>query len=121
MTRHIGDPEGQEWSDKWGRFPPKLRYNVDQVPLPFVVSMDSTYTTDDDADVQISGTGKGDLRKRQFTMNICVNAGAGEDADGCIELICKGRVLLGTRFSRLEREAWTKDVPMWFQKNAWVD
>mgnify|MGYP002039733378 CR=1 FL=1 len=30
------------WNDKWGRFPPSYRFNVDQVPLPFIVSQDST-------------------------------------------------------------------------------
>ena len=121
LTVHVGDPEGQPWSSKWGRFPPELRYNVDQVPLPFVVSMDNTYTTADDTDVQIAGTGKGDLRKRQFTMNIYVNAGKGKDADGYVELICKGKVIDGRRYNKLEREAWQKDVPMYFQKNAWMD
>ncbi len=121
LTRYTGDPEGQHWTTKFGRFPPKLRYNVDQVPLPFVVSMDSTYTTADDEDVQIAGTGKGDHRKRQFTMNIYVNAGEGEDADGYVELICKGKVIDGSRFSKIEREAWAKDVPMYFQQNAWMD
>ena len=54
-------------------------------------------------------------------MNIFVNAGTGSNADGCVELVCKGKVLLGKRFSKLEWEAWSKDVPMLFQKNAWVD
>ena len=72
-------------------------------------------------DVQISGTGKGDLRKRQFTMNIWTNAGEGEDADGYVELICKGKVLGGKYFKQIERAAWAKDVPMYFQKNAWMD
>ena len=74
MTRHIGDPQGQPWCSKYGRFPPKYRYNVDQVPLPFS-NQDSTYTVHDDNDMQIAAPGKGDLRKRQFTMNIYVNAG----------------------------------------------
>ena len=111
----------KDFSEKWGRFPPKLRYNFDQVPLPFVVSQDETYTTVEDTDVHVAGHGKGDLRKRQFTMNIYINAGEGEDADGYVELICKGNVLMGTRFSATERAAWHKEVPMWFQKNAWMD
>ena len=68
---------GTQYTDTYGRFPPHLRYNMDQVPLPFVVSQDSTFTTEDDSDVHIFGTGKGDLRKRQFTMHIYVNAGQG--------------------------------------------
>jgi hypothetical protein len=81
--------------------------SVDQVPLLFVVSMDrSTYTTEDDLYAKTSGTGKGYLRKQQFTMNIYVNAGLGEDADGYVELICKqGKVLDGRKFSKIEPEA----------------
>ena len=111
----------KDFSEKWGRFPPKLRYNFDQVPLPFVVSQDETFTTADDTDVHVAGHGKGDLRKRQFTMNIYINAGEGEDADGYVELICKGKCLWGKRFSATEKAAWHKNVNMWFQKNAWMD
>ena len=42
-------------------------------------------------------------------------------ADGYIELICKGKLLHGQKFSRAERAAWQDDVPMWFQQNAWMD
>jgi hypothetical protein len=55
---------------------------MDQVPLPFVVSMHHTFTTGDDKNVQIASTGKSDLRKRQFTMHIYVNAGEGAKRDG---------------------------------------
>ena len=67
-----------QYTDKWGRFPPHLRYNMDQVPLPFVVNQETTYTLDSDNDVHIAGHGKGDLRKRQFTLHIYVNAGVGK-------------------------------------------
>jgi Tc5 transposase DNA-binding domain len=97
------DEPCDHFSDKWGRFPPELRYNMDQVPLPFVVSMDNTYTTADDANVQIATTGKADLRKRQFTMHIYVNAGEGNNRDGYVELIGRGKVLLGTKFSKIEQ------------------
>lgn len=118
LTRH-GNELCEHFSEKWGRFPPELRYNMDQVPLPFVVSMHHTYTSPDDNNVQIATTGKSDLRKRQFTMHIYVNAGEGEKRDGYVELICKGKTLFGTRFSKLEQAAW--EVNMYFQKNAWMD
>ena len=41
--------------------------------------------------------------------------------DGYIELICKGKVLLGGRFSLAERSAWDKRVQVYFQKNVWMD
>ena len=54
-------------------------------------------------------------------MYIYVNASVGEQRDGYIELICKGKVLFGGRYSPAEREAWDKRVKMYFQKNAWMD
>jgi len=83
--------------------------------------MDHTFTTDDDDHLQIAGTGKGDLRKRQFTMHIYVNAGSGDDRDGYVELICKGKVLHGERFKEIERNAWHAAVKMYFQASAWMD
>ena len=59
----------------WGRFPPELRYNMDQVPLPFVNGQDETFTMEDD-DVKES------LRKRQFTMHLVFNAGTGDKGHG---------------------------------------
>lgn len=58
-----------------------------------------------------------------LTYNICllfyVTLGEGENRDGYVELICRGKILLGSRFSKLERAAWA--VNMYFQKNAWMD
>jgi hypothetical protein len=120
LPKRVGEDLAQ-FSDKYGRYPPHLRYNVDQVPLPFIVSQDSTYTLGDDMDIQVSGHGKGDPRKRQFTMHIVMNAGVGFLRDGYIELICRGKIMDGTRFSLAERSQWHPDVKMYFQKNAWMD
>jgi hypothetical protein len=89
--------------------------------LPFVVDQDSTFTVNDDDDVQIKGTGTGDLRKRQFTMHLFCNAGSGEERGGYTVLIGRGNFLKGTRFSAAERAGWSSSVPFLFQKNAWVD
>lgn len=78
---------------------------MDQSPLPFVVSQYSTCILQQDTDVHITGNEKGDLHKWQFTMHIYVNTGAGNMMDGYIEFICKGKVLLGGRFSPAERSA----------------
>ena len=32
---HSGSPTANQWSRKYGRYPPKCRFNVDQVPLAF--------------------------------------------------------------------------------------
>ena len=34
---------GTQINQKWGRFLPNARFNVDQVPLPFVCEQDQTY------------------------------------------------------------------------------
>ena len=73
------------------------------MPLPFFVSQDATYTVQQDTDVHIAGRGKGELRKWQFTMHIYINSGVGDMRYVYIELICKGKVLLGGRFSPAER------------------
>ena len=74
---------------KYGRFTPRLRYNMDQVPLPFVVSQESTCTDENDKDIHISAPSVA-LRKWQFTMHMFFNAGEGEDRDGCTVMACKG-------------------------------
>ena len=51
----------------WGRFPPERRYNMDQVPLPFVNGQDETFTMEEDNDVNLKCP-KESLRKRQFTI-----------------------------------------------------
>ena len=50
-----------------GRFRPEEIYNMDQVPLPFVVNQERTFTTEDDKHVHISAPSDS-LRKRQFTI-----------------------------------------------------
>ena len=89
---------------------------MDQVPLPFVVSQDSTRTDEDDADINISCPNES-LRKRQCTIHICVNAGDVNDRDGCTSLICKG-AFIGRR-KQIEKLPWDERVPVHFQKNAW--
>ena len=101
----------------WGRFLPERRYNMDQVPLPFVVGQDHTFTTYDDDDVHIKCP-KEALRKRQFTMHVVVNAGTGEKGACWVDLVCKG---LGKRIRRAEKDLWNGNVGMFWQKNAWVD
>ena len=80
----------------------------------------TAYTTGDDNDVHIAAQSDG-LRKRQFTMHIYINAGRGDFADGYVELICRGKVMHGTRFTLAERQAWNPAVKMFFQPNAWMD
>jgi hypothetical protein len=101
----------------WGRFPPERRYNMDQVPLPFVNGQDETFTTADDDCVNLKCP-KEELRKRQFTMHLVFNAGNGPNAHGWCDLVCKGT---GTRIPAAEKDLWDKDIKMFWQQKAWVD
>ena len=104
---------------KHGRFPPKLRYDMDQVPLPLVVNQESTFTDENDKDVNMSAPSDA-LRKRQFTMHVICNAREKvDDRDGCTVLICKGSAK--GRRAAIEKNGWNKKVAVTFQKNAWVD
>ena len=69
----------------WGSFPPELRYNMYQVPFPFVFNYDSTFTKHDNNDIHISDPSDY-LRKRQFTMHVVVNAGSGDKCQGFIDI-----------------------------------
>lgn len=108
-----------DWHDEiWGRFPPERRYNMDQVPLPFVIDQNTTYTDAEDTHVHIRSPGADGLDKRQYTMHICVNAGTGSDADGYIDMVARGK---GTRISKAEKLAWNDEIPVRWQRCAWVD
>ena len=58
---------------KWGRWLPANRYNVDQVPLPFVVDQGKTYAETGDKQIWISQPISG-LKKRQATLQLCIRA-----------------------------------------------
>ena len=101
----------------WGRFPPERRYNMDQVPLPFVVSQDHTFTTEEDNDVNIKCP-KESLHKRQFTMHQIYNAGIGDKAHGWCDMVCRGT---GKRIPEAEKNLYDNDIHVFWQKKAWVD
>jgi hypothetical protein len=73
-----------DWKDErslvelsWGRFPPDRVYNVDQVPLPFVVGTDTTWDDKGAERVWVRQYGSG-LDKRQATMQLTICAGDGK-------------------------------------------
>ena len=63
----------------WGRFPPERRYKMNLVPLPCINGQETTFTTEDDTDINLKCP-KESLRKRQYTMHLICNAGRGDDA-----------------------------------------
>ena len=101
----------------WGRFPPSHRYNMDQVPLPFVVSQEFTFALQEDVNIHINCPNKA-LRKRKWTMHIVINAGDGNSRHGWVDLVNKGQ---GKRISQEEKARYNSKIDMFWQKNAWVD
>lgn len=112
---HKGSYDGM-----FGRFPPERRYNMDQVPIPFIVEQGNTFTHEDDEHFQVRGTRSEGLTKRQYTAHIFINAGdTQETTHGYIDMVCRGT---GKRISAIEKEAYNTDkVNVFWQKKAWVD
>lgn len=52
---------------------------------------------------------------------IYVNIGAGDIRYGYIELMCKGNVLLGSKFRPAERVARDRRLQLYFQKSTLMD
>ena len=108
------------YDEKWGRYQPKQRLNVDQSPLPFVVGTTRTYDHVDkdvnqhDHKVWISQPGSG-LDKRQCTLQVCFRPSGEQPRLG---VIFRGT---GKRISQDEKEAYHPDVDVYYQENAWAD
>ena len=86
----------------WVQFPPEIRYNMDQVNIPFVVNHDRTFTTHDNNDIHISAPSD-DLRKRKFTVYVVFNTVSGDKRQGFVDIDCKGT---GKRISKKEQDIW---------------
>ena len=104
---------------KWGRYKPKQRFNVDQVPLPFAIDRKTTYEEPvskeqrKDHKVWVAQPGSG-LEKRQCSLQVCFSP----VKDQCrIAVVFRGK----GNISQDEREAYHKGVDVYFQKCAWVD
>ena len=83
---------------------------MDQVPLPFVVSQEFTFTLEEDSNVHITCPSEA-LRKRQWTMHVVVNAGEGNDSHAWVDLVTKGT---GTRTKAEEKARYHKGVDMFW-------
>ena len=98
----------------YGRWLPKNRLNVDQVPLPFVVEQDQTHEFEGNKQVWIFQPGSG-LDKRQATLQLCIKAEGEQTVKPAIIFRGKGNVLSA------EQEKYDADVHVYFQSNAWMD
>ena len=108
-NNHVGSYDG-----RFGRFPPERIYNMDHIPMPFIVEQNDTYTEEDDEHVHVQGTGSEGLTKRQYTVHVFINAGDSEEnTHGYADMICRGK---GTRISQIERNAYDENVNVRWQK-----
>ena len=99
---------------KYGRWLPENRYNIDQVPLPFVIDQDKTYDITGTKQVWVSQPSTG-LDKRQATLQLCIRAGGEQNVKPAIIFRGKGNV------SPAEKAMYDKGVDVYFQKSAWMD
>ena len=99
---------------KYGRWLPNHRYNVDQVPLPFVIGQEKTYDISGSKQVWVSQPSSG-LDKRQATLQLCIRASGEQKVKPAIVFRGKGNV------TREEKARYDKGVDVYFQKSAWMD
>lgn len=106
--------KSSEVDPKYGRWAPKNRYNVDQVPLPFVNERGTTYDTLGAKQVWVSQPSAG-LDKRQATLQLCIRADGEQNVKPALIFRGKGRVAMA------EKGKYDKRVDVYFQQNAWMD
>ena len=99
---------------KYGRWTPKNRYNIDQVPLPFVVDQEKTYDVTGNKQVWVSQPSSG-LDKRQATLQLCIRAEGDQHVKPAVVFRGKGNV------SSAEKTQYDQDVDVFFQTSAWMD
>ena len=99
---------------KYGRWTPENRYNVDQVPLPFVVDQGTTYDSRGNKQVWVAQPSSG-LDKRQATLQLCIRGEGEQNVKPSLVFRGKGNV------SSQEKEQYDKRVDVYFQQNAWMD
>lgn len=106
--------EHAELDGKYGRWLPQNRYNIDQVPLPFVIDQDKTYETKGSEQVWVSQPSSG-LDKRQATLQLCIRAEGEQNVKPAIVFRGKGNVKAD------EKAEYDKGVDVYFQTCAWMD
>eukprot|EP00966_Prymnesium_polylepis_P024259 558799-Prymnesium_polylepis.2 len=119
---------------KWGKYLPHERFNVDQVPMPFIFDMNITYEEKGAKKVAINQLGPS-LSKRQMTAQVCIRAEPPPPPQGADEatlrqykanlmeqpppcLIFRG---LGLNISQHERDAYPPELIVMWQPKAWID
>ena len=114
LRRFLATNQGGRKDPKWGRVPRNSRYNKDQVPLPFVVSLNDTYEEQGAKEVWIRQNQAG-MDKRFCTLELCFHPGQNQPRPG---IVFRGK---GKRISAVEKALWDPRVYVMFQEKAWVD
>ncbi len=99
---------------KYGRWIPEQRYNVYQVPLPFVVGQEKTYDICGSKQVWVSQPSSG-LEKRQATLQLCIRASGMQTVKPAVIFKGKGNV------KEKEVKNYDNDVDVYFQGYSWMD
>ena len=107
-------PAGETRQEKYGQLQLSERSNVDQVPLPFVNGQADTWEKTGEKRVAIAQP-FASLEKRQCTMQVIFGPGSKRMR---ISVIFRG---IGKRISPVEKDAYHKNVDVFFQENAWAD
>ena len=105
---------GKNPHPKWGRFLPKNRINVDQVPLPFSCQPAETYEEKGTDRVWIKQNQPG-LEKRFCSLQLAFRPGPKQPKPTCI---FRGQ---GKRITVIEKASWDTRVHVMFQQKAWAD
>ena len=90
------------------------RYNVDQVPLPYVINQDRTCEESGSKQAWVFQPSSG-LDRRQATLQLCIRASGEQIIKPAIVFRGKGNVVA------IERLLYDKRVDAYFQKSAWMD
>ena len=107
-------PAGETRQEKYGQLQLSERSNVDQVPLPFVNGQADTWEKTGEKRVAIAQPFAA-LEKRQCTMQVTFGPGSRLMR---ISVLFRGT---GKRISPVEKDAYHKNVDVFFQENAWAD
>eukprot|EP00794_Sanderia_malayensis_P021199 gene21199-23281_t len=99
---------------KYGRWLPENRYNIDQVPLPFVVEQEKTHDALGTKQIWVSQPSSG-LDKRQATLQLCIHASGEQNIKPGIVFRGKGNV------TNEEKGQYDSDAHVYFQNCAWMD
>ena len=99
---------------KYGRWLSHNRYNIVQVPLPFVIDQDITYEVKGSEQVWVSQPSIG-LVKRQATLQLCIRAEGEQNVKPAIVFRGKENVCAD------ENAEYDGGVDVCFQTCAWMD